>query len=159
MRLRYLLAVAAVLCFGALASPTHAAMGFSATLSGAAENPDVVTPATGFAILMLNDAETEVSYHIEFSGLLAAETAAHFHGPQCDPSLNAGVVFPLPLGSPKVGVWPIEPDEVTALKNGCIYVNIHSTLVPGGEIRGNLQRDDSVPTATTTWGRLKVTYR
>lgn len=159
MRLRHLLAVAAVLCLAVLPSLSHAALGFSAVLTGAAENPPNASPATGVATVILNDAETAASFHIEFSGLLAAETAAHFHGPACLSTQNAPALFPLLPGSPKVGVWLLEPDDVTALKNGCIYVNIHSTLFPGGEIRGNLQRDDSVPTATTTWGRLKATYR
>jgi hypothetical protein len=30
---------------------------------------------------------------------------------------------------------------VTALRTGTAYANVHSTLYPGGEIRGQVQRD------------------
>jgi len=42
---------------------------------------------------------------------------------------------------------------------GTAYLNIHTTVVPGGEIRGFLTAFDPTPTATTTWGRIKALYR
>jgi len=42
---------------------------------------------------------------------------------------------------------------------GKAYFNIHSTVVPGGEIRGFLQPFDPTPTLSTTWGRVKALYR
>ena len=41
---------------------------------------------------------------------------------------------------------------------GKAYFNIHTTQVPGGEIRGFLQPFDPVPTVQSTWGRVKALY-
>ena len=41
---------------------------------------------------------------------------------------------------------------------GKAYFNVHTTTVPGGEIRGFLQAFEPTPTAQTTWGRVKALY-
>ena len=41
---------------------------------------------------------------------------------------------------------------------GKAYFNVHTTTVPGGEIRGFLQPFDPVPTEKSTWGRVKALY-
>jgi len=41
---------------------------------------------------------------------------------------------------------------------GQAYFNIHSTVVPGGEIRGFLQVFNPTPTAKSTWARVKSLY-
>jgi len=47
----------------------------------------------------------------------------------------------------------------SAIAAGKAYLNIHTTTVPGGEIRGFLLPFDPTPTAGTTWGRIKSLYR
>jgi hypothetical protein len=51
-----------------------------------------------------------------------------------------------------------EIDLFAAIAAGKAYLNIHSTQFPGGEIRGFLSTDPSVPAETTTWGRLRNLY-
>src|SRR5262249_49728055 len=41
---------------------------------------------------------------------------------------------------------------------GKAYFNIHTTSVPGGEIRSFLQPFDPVPTSKSTWARVKTLY-
>lgn len=110
---------------------------FSAVLDGATAG--TVSPATGTATFVLDEAETEVAYVIEYSGLLGTETVAHIH------NAPAGVVGPvfhnLAFGSPKVGVWPVGPFEVAELRAGRVNILIHSELYPAAEIRGNLVLD------------------
>jgi len=133
---------------GMLALPAaQAEILFSAELLGSAEVPPNASPGTGTALLTLNDAQTEVAYHIEFSGLLGTETAAHFHN--APPGVAGGVVFGLPLGSPKDGVWAVGPAEVAMLLAEEIYVNVHSTMFPGGELRGDMQRLTTAVEAST----------
>ncbi|MGH7638299.1 MAG: CHRD domain-containing protein, partial [Gemmatimonadaceae bacterium] len=53
---------------------------FEASLTGAAENPDVTTPATGVASLVLEDRVLTVT--VTVSGQLTSDvTMAHIHGP------------------------------------------------------------------------------
>ena len=48
---------------------------------------------------------------------------------------------------------------LAAIAAGKAYFNIHTTVVPGGEIRGFLQPFDPTPTAKSTWARVKSLYR
>jgi hypothetical protein len=41
---------------------------------------------------------------------------------------------------------------------GKAYFNIHTTQVPGGEIRGFLQAFDPTPTTQSSWARVKALY-
>lgn len=129
---------------------------FTAVLSGSQEVPETASPATGFATVILNDAETEATYHIEYSGLAGTETAAHFH--QAPIGTNGPAIFALPVGSPKDGVWPVGPAEVAALNSHEVYINIHSDMYPGGEIRGNVCFS-AVDTEKKSWGNIKALYR
>jgi hypothetical protein len=47
---------------------------------------------------------------------------------------------------------------LAAIAAGKAYYNIHTTVLPGGEIRGFLQPFDPTPTAKSTWARVKSLY-
>jgi hypothetical protein len=51
-----------------------------------------------------------------------------------------------------------ETDLFAAIAAGKAYLNIHSTFVSSGEIRGFLL-PSAVPTEPTTWGKVKALYR
>ena len=75
--------------------------------------------------------------------------------------MNAGVIFPLPLGSPKVGILgPLTVVQLAELTGGLWYVNIHSNLFPGGEIRGQILTGICPPVSVdeSSWGRIKAMY-
>jgi hypothetical protein len=46
-----------------------------------------------------------------------------------------------------------------SIASGNSYLNIHSTMFGGGEIRGFLVPLDVTPTDRSTWGRIKLLYR
>ena len=52
-----------------------------------------------------------------------------------------------------------EVDLLAAIAAGKAYFNIHSSVVPGGEIRGFLLPAPTVPATPESWGRIKNTYR
>ena len=56
------------------------------------------------------------------------------------------------------GVVNPTPAQVADLFAGLYYVNIHSNVFPGGEIRGQLAAD-ATPASRGTWGRIKSFYR
>jgi len=47
---------------------------------------------------------------------------------------------------------------LSAIAAGKAYFNIHTTVVPGGEIRGFLHAFDPTPTEKSTWSRVKSLY-
>jgi hypothetical protein len=127
-------AVAIAMCF---AQPAFATRTMVAVLSGSQEVPQNNTQARGAAWLVIDTNANTLQYRIAFSGLMGPETAAHFHGPAA-PGVNAGILQPLPLGNPKVGVWNYPEAQELNILRGLVYINIHSTVFPGGEIRGQV---------------------
>lgn len=115
---------------------------FEATLSGAQEVPAAATSATGMAEVQYNENTGKLTWKVTYTGLSAAATAGHIHGPAAT-GANAGVVIPF---SGNVTALPITGEAVITggqygdLAAGLWYVNIHSTQFPGGEIRGQLRR-------------------
>lgn len=77
---------------------------------------------------------------INYVGLSAPLTVWHIH--KAAAGVNGSVIFN--LGSPqKSGFVYVSPaftaEQEADLKNGLNYVNLHSTLYPGGELRGQLR--------------------
>ncbi len=154
--------IVAVLAIGVLtAVPTAGQQFLTAIIDGSQPVPPTVSPGTGFGCVALNPDGT-VSFNITFSGLLAPEIAAHFHGP-APAGMNAGVQIGLPPGSPKVGTTiTLTGGQQADLIAGLWYINIHSSLFPGGEIRGQVLTSptpcETVPVEETTWGKVKALY-
>jgi hypothetical protein len=136
------------------AVPVWADTLYTAVLDG--PTSETTSPAYGTATLILNSAETEVDYYIEYSGLQGNEIGGHFHnavpgdyGPRLQLLLG---------GSPKSGIWQVGPFEVGELNAGRVYINIHTDLYPAGEIRGNIEFA-SVATEAASWGSVKALYK
>jgi len=125
--------------------------GFTAILNGANERPAAVTTqGAGAALFTVNGAT--VSYVVTFSRLSGAPTNAHIHGPGTS-AQSVGVLVDLPAAGQTLtnGVLTgtfnaasirnaaISLDSLLVLmRNGNAYVNVHTTLNPAGEIRGQL---------------------
>ena len=101
---------AAAVC--ALAStPAAASQLFEGSLSGAQENPAVMTPATGFGSILLSDDMNSITVNLSWTGLTAPAVAAHVHccvptgmnGPVCD-RVHAG------LADDGIAQFGIRPD-------------------------------------------------
>lgn len=116
----------------ALADEHH----FHAFLDGIAETPPNASPATGFADLTVDPVTFAFSIHMEFSGLVAPQTAAHIHA--APPGVAGGVIIPLTFGSPSDTAGIMSAANYASMLAGNTYVNVHSTNFPGGEIRGQL---------------------
>ena len=109
-------------------------------LNGANERPTpVVTPAIGSGTI--TRVGNKLFYNINYSGLSADATGAHIHGP-ADANATAGVLVPLSgaVGTSGTlsGVVTLSAAGLGALVDGLTYVNIHTTLNGGGEIRGQV---------------------
>ncbi|HSE51815.1 MAG TPA: CHRD domain-containing protein [Gemmatimonadales bacterium] len=126
---------------------------FTATLTGAAERPTpVTTNATGTATVTINDANSTITFSVSVSNLLSP-TMAHIH---VGTTSEAG---PIALGllatAPPAGVFTgvlasgtlagsaVVGGEtfatlVAKIRSGNAYINVHTPVNPGGEIRGQL---------------------
>ena len=116
---------------------------FAAMLSGANEVEPVDSEGSGQALLTLSADMSELHYRL-FVNDLDDVTMAHIH--EAPAGSNGDVVFPLftgglpPLveGSPVADTLAPSIDQVAALLAGDYYVNVHTSTVPSGEIRGQL---------------------
>jgi uncharacterized repeat protein (TIGR01451 family) len=108
---------------------------YTATLTGTQETPPNSSTALGTATVLLSPDEATARVSLNFSGLTSAETDAHIHGPAA-PGVVGPILFPLPAGNVSDFLISLTPTDVANLKNGQLYVNVHSTNFPNGEIRG-----------------------
>lgn len=156
-----LLIVVAVALAAIVSAPVSAQTHYQAVIDGGQVVPSSGSSATGLGCFVLNPNGT-LDYQVSYAGLLGVETGAHIHGP-APAGVNAGVQFPLPAGNPKIGsVGPLTAIQIADLNAGRYYVQIHTDLFPGGEIRGQIlpsAESCSVATQESTWGVVKSLYQ
>jgi hypothetical protein len=135
------LAFVGALCI-ALANVSAAqadSIAMTAELSGANSVPPNDVGGSGVVEASF-DTETRVlSWSVVYEGLSGALIAAHIHGPAKAGS-NAGIVVGLdPISlSPIVGSATLTEAQANELLRGLYYVNLHTELHPGGELRAQL---------------------
>jgi hypothetical protein len=162
----------------ALPAAAHSIV-YTTSLSGANESPTNSSLGIGSVVVTVDFDLVTMRVQADFSGLSGTSTAAHIHcclvpsGP-----LNVGVAtllptftdFPLGVTSGSYDhtfdmslASSYNPAFVTAqgslsnafnalvagMNDGSAYFNIHTSLSPGGEIRGFLHFDHEVPEPAT----------
>ena len=151
--------VQAIACMGGLAlSGVASATNFTfiAVLNSGQEIQDTkpASNALGTALLTLTTRTRLLCYSISYTDLSGGETAAHFHAPG-SAGQNANILFfispppngPSPPGSPKTGcVGPLTGKQMSNLKKGLFYINVHGETFPAGEIRGQVLPINGVKT-------------
>lgn len=138
-----------------LTAAGHLQTNFRAELTGGQEVPAVSTNASGQAYFRLNNAGDELHYVIKVRDIEGV-FAAHIHAapigangpvlvtlcggpgsaPACSSLSNDGVLVTGTITESLSG----EPLSVVleALRSGDTYVNVHSSAVPSGEVRGQI---------------------
>lgn len=129
---------------------------FTADLSGGNEVPPITTGAGGTATITLNATAGTVSWVIDVYNLPSGVTAGHIHvgsdnvaGPvviNFNPTQNLSNDFRIAGTANLTDLTPraaqginSPQDVVQMMLNEDCYVNIHSQVNPGGEIRGQLR--------------------
>ncbi len=135
-------------------------------LTGYEEVPAISTSASGDFRATLRASQDEITYRLSYTALTGDVTQAHIHFGQV--AVNGGISAFLcsNLGNGPAGTQPCPPSPgsisgtadagdvlavsaqgigagqmhkvLRAIRSGIAYVNVHSTLFPGGEIRGQL---------------------
>ncbi|SFD58353.1 CHRD domain-containing protein [Chitinophaga sp. CF118] len=114
----------------------------SASLNSGNEVPSNPTSGTGTLSGTYNPSTYKVTYTLTWTGLTDVPIAMHFHGPALA-GVNAGVEVPITgFASTASGTLSssatFSVSQGTELTDGKMYVNIHTTAYPNGEIRGQI---------------------
>ena len=151
----------------ALPLTAHARHNFISFLSGYQEVPAVSTAADGVFQARSHENDTVVEYVLVYEGLQGTIAQAHIHfaqkavngpivvwlcgttgtagpagTPTCQQSgslrgeIRAANVLASP-GTQQLGAGEVQ-ELVRAMRAGAAYVNIHTSISPGGEIRGQI---------------------
>ena len=110
---------------------------FNSNLSGSQEVPLTNSSASGFGEFILNTNENTLRYNISISNLIGNEIGSHIHGFTSEVN-NSGIVHSLSIGNSKIGIWNYTENQEIEILNNMTYVNVHSDIFPGGEIRGQI---------------------
>lgn len=122
---------------------------FTGVLTGAAEVPAVQSDGIGSVIVVINSANTKITYIVTYRGLSGPVAAAHIHFGAS--TVSGPVILPLKPGrSPMIGTLyaaNLTPaggvdtfaEAVAAIKAGTTYVNLHTAAHPSGEVRAQLR--------------------
>ena len=143
-----LVGATAVAC-GSDSTTTPAPPTYVASLVGANEVPPRAVGGTGTATIV-KTSTGNYTFTVTYSGMTGNLVGGHIHGPAAA-GVNANVIVPFPnaTGAAPSGTLTgtftstntttISNDSLDVLlNNGNAYVNLHTTLYPGGEIRGQL---------------------
>lgn len=114
---------------------------WSTTLSGYNEVPPNASPATGAFSATVGAGE--IAYLLTWNNLTTPVIAAHIH--EAPAGVNGSILIPLTVAvgtttgstSETISVDQTLINQISANPSG-FYVNVHSELYPGGEIRGQL---------------------
>lgn len=112
------------------------------SLDGSQEVSPVTTTGTGTATVTVDDVLNTVEIMGSYTSMQSTVTMAHLHG-FTGPDSNAGVLFGLTISggtdgtfsSPAVSRSAADIQQILA---GQSYINVHSSGVPSGEIRGQV---------------------
>ena len=111
-----------------------------ADLKALNEVPANDSAATGAADASYDTDTKALSITVTFSDLSGPAIGAHIHGPAAQ-GANAGIMLPFGSAESPIELSATLTDAQAAdLLAGKLYVNIHTELNPGGEIRGNLTK-------------------
>ena len=147
-------ALVAVLGFGARSASAQTYT-LTAALTGAQENPSINTGAFGSATVVVDMGARTVTYRVDVYNLPSGVTASHIHAGAITTNGPVVVNFAPPVpasndfgfsGTVRDTEFVLRPDQgirsaddmFQAILGENSYVNVHSTVNPGGEIRGQL---------------------
>ncbi len=112
---------------------------FTAVLDGAQETPPLAVAGTGTATLSFDASTSRITYSVSVSGLTSPASAAHIHPGAW--GLAGPILFGLTMTGPTTWAGTtvaLSPAQITTLFTNGYYVNIHTMMHGGGELRGQV---------------------
>lgn len=112
---------------------------YSATLNAASEVPPNPTAGTGTGTLAVDTRDRMMTATVTTTNVPG--TAAHIH--EGAPGVNGPILIPLTESPAGSGVWSVTAQltdaQLTALRAGNLYFNVHTAVYPDGQIRGQIR--------------------
>ena len=158
MRTLFSLAMAGVFGLAFSAQAQAQTITFIAALHGGGEVPAILTGSAGTATVTWNTTTRAGTYRVEVYNMPSGTTASHIHVGASNVAGPVIINFTVPAGGISndyvlsgtftcTDVVPRQPQGINscddfeqALLLNNTYVNVHSQVNPGGEIRGQLVR-------------------
>ena len=135
-----IIAAAAALSLLVAGAANAATEHFMATLKGADETPPTASAGQGMVMATFDTATKIFHYDVTYSALTGPALAAHFHvgavgakGPPTVPVTGS-------VASPISGTATLTDAQAADLEAGKFYFNIHTAANPGGEVRGQVDK-------------------
>ncbi len=120
-------------------------MAYSGVMSGAQQVPAITTSANGWAVFNVSKHLGQVKFYVVANGLSGAITGAHLHSGAT--GSNGAVIQDLASfisGNTITGSFTPNAGVVASLMAGTVYLNIHTSANPGGEIRAQLMGSNKI---------------
>lgn len=111
---------------------------YRARLSPMPTTPQTVTTITGEGEVILTLDGNTLTVSGNFTGMNSAATMAHVHnGPPAQPGpvVHQLEITKMPAGEISAEL-ELTDEQVMALKNNALYIQVHSETNPAGELRG-----------------------
>jgi hypothetical protein len=111
---------------------------FRARLSPMPTTPQTVTTITGEGEVILTLEGNTLTVRGNFAGMNSAATMAHVHnGPPAQPGpvVHQLEITKMPAGEISA-VLELTDEQLSALNNNALYIQVHSETNPPGELRG-----------------------
>lgn len=107
------------------------------------ENRENLHGSSGFARIKLNAHTKTITASIYYEGLTSGITDLHIHGPAAAGSNGQHIIHLNPVVGQTSGSiidfqQQITDEQITYLRSGLLYFNIHTENNPNGEIRGQI---------------------
>ena len=135
--------------------------GFTYEIDGSQETPSTSSTATGSGFASIDREKENLHFMMVVNGLTGPITASHFH--QASVGISGPPIFEITsffsqtsTNDVASGFWTVDnvPDFSTTVADiflhNQIYVNIHTTSFPNGEIRGQVMQGSSCFTTQTS---------
>ena len=128
--------------FGGIAARGGFGVPYTGILLGSKEVPANTSPARGYAYGLFDSATNQLSVYVPVTGLTGTFQASHIHSGAA--GTNGPVLFPATFTNVDGNIVEVEFDvtltaaQATDLMAGNLYVNVHSSAFPGGEVRTQL---------------------
>ena len=137
------LGIALVVAVSASAEPLATSFQIRASLSAAQEVPTPtgnVSAASGSltGTVMKEDSGAAISWSLAYSRLTGDAIAAHVHRGGSGQTGPIGTFLCGPCASPISGTARLDNATLAAIQNGSAYVNVHTSMNPAGEVRGQV---------------------